>query len=131
MRGTNRGRGRGWLRNVLIALDRLGNAIAGGSPNATISARCGYFSRVTETPFRRYWRFLERVINYALLPIDGPDHCYQSYLRCHAEQHEEGSDYMRAILGVIVILCCVPLGLLLRLQVRLFPGTGWRKDKRK
>ncbi|WNZ57160.1 hypothetical protein QT397_07395 [Microbulbifer sp. MKSA007] len=127
MKGANKS----WLWNVIVAVDQLGNAIAGGNPDATISARCGYFSRVTETRFRRYWRFLERVINYTLKPIDGPDHCYQSYLWDHAEKHEEGSDYMRAVLGVIVILICVPMGLLIRLYVIVFPGARWKKEKRK
>lgn len=30
-----------WLKNVLIGLDQLANAIAGGDPDETISSRCG------------------------------------------------------------------------------------------
>lgn len=30
-----------WLKNVLIGLDQLANAVAGGDPDETISSRCG------------------------------------------------------------------------------------------
>lgn len=30
-----------WLRNVLVGLDQLANALAGGDPDETISSRCG------------------------------------------------------------------------------------------
>jgi len=83
-----RGAKKSWIHNVFIAMDQLGNAIAVGNPDATMSARCDYFSRVLETRFRRYWRFLQRVIHFTFLPIDGPDHCYQSYLWDRAEKHE-------------------------------------------
>ncbi|WP_299579953.1 hypothetical protein [uncultured Microbulbifer sp.] len=118
-----------WIRSVCIAIDQLGNAIAGGNPGATISARCGYFTRVKETSFRRYWRILEWMINFAFLPIDGPDHCYRCYLWDHTEKHEEGSDFMRALLGMIVIWFCVPLGLFTWLYVFIFPSARWRKEK--
>ncbi|QFT53693.1 hypothetical protein [Microbulbifer sp. THAF38] len=124
-----RGARRSWIINVCIAIDQLGNAIAGGKPDATISARCGYFSRVQETPFRRYWRVLEWVINFTFLPIDGPDHCYRGYLWDRAEKHEEGSDFMRAVLGVLVMLFCVPLSLVTWLFVLVFPSARWRKEK--
>ncbi|MFA0811268.1 hypothetical protein [Microbulbifer epialgicus] len=123
-----RGARKSWVRNVFTAIDQLGNAIAGGNHDATISARCGYFSRIQETPFRRYWRFLERVINFTFRPVDGPDHCYQSYLWDRAEKHEEGSDFMRAVLGLLVIVFCVPLSLFTWFYVFIFPSARWRKE---
>lgn len=32
---------KGYLVNVLVAIDQLGNAILGGDPDETISSRCG------------------------------------------------------------------------------------------
>ncbi|BBM00545.1 hypothetical protein [Microbulbifer sp. GL-2] len=110
-------------------MDQLGNAIAVGNLDATMSARCGYFSRVLEIRFRRYWRFLQRVIHFTFLPIDGPDHCYQSYFWDRAEKHEEGSDFMPAVLGFFVILFCVPLSLFTWLNIFIFPDARWRKGK--
>ncbi|USD22285.1 hypothetical protein [Microbulbifer variabilis] len=124
-----RGARRSWIINVCIAIDQLGNAIAGGNPDATISGRCGYFSRVQETRLRRYWRILEWVINFTFIPIDGPDHCYRSYLWDRAEKHEEGSDFMRVLLGVIVIFFCMPLCLFTWLYVLVFPSARWKKEE--
>jgi len=33
-----------WATGVLIGIDQLGNAIAGGNPDSTISARVGNFA---------------------------------------------------------------------------------------
>ena len=30
-----------WLKNVLVGLDQLANAVFGGDPDETISSRCG------------------------------------------------------------------------------------------
>lgn len=57
------------MGGVLVAIDQLGNTIAGGNPDATISARTGYFSHVEETTFRPYWLTMERVIDFTFLPI--------------------------------------------------------------
>ncbi|WP_226864807.1 hypothetical protein [Microbulbifer taiwanensis] len=105
----------------MIAIDQLGNAIAGGNPDATISARTGYFARVVETPFRPYWKLMEKVINFTFRPIDGSDHCYEAYLADRDEKNEEGSDLMRGLLGIIVISTCIPLSVITRLYALVFP----------
>ena len=110
----------------MIAIDQLGNAIAGGNPDATISARTGYFARVEDTPFRPYWEVMERIIDFAFLPIDGPDHCYKAYLSDKDEENEEGSDIMRGLLGIIVILVCIPLSVVTRIYTFVFPWTKYR-----
>ncbi|WP_250459577.1 hypothetical protein [Microbulbifer litoralis] len=115
-----------WIGGVLVAIDQLGNALAGGNPDATISARTGYFSHVEETPLRPYWLAMERVINFTFLPIDGPDHCYNAYLADRDEMNEEGSDLMRALLGLLIILVCIPLSLVTRLYVLVFPSARYR-----
>lgn len=110
-----------WLKGVLVAIDQLGNAIAGGNPDATISARTGYFARVKETPFRPWWQLMARIIDFTFHPIDGPDHCYNAYLRDKDEEHREGSDLMRGMLGILIILVCLPLSLITRVYVVFFP----------
>lgn len=120
-----------WINGVLIAIDQLGNAIAGGNPDATISARTGYFARVAETPFRSYWQFMERVINFTFLPVDGPDHCYQAYLSDKDEKNEEGSDLMRGLLGILIILTCLPLSIITRLYVLAFPCARYEEQDKK
>lgn len=112
-----------WLGGVLVAIDQLGNAVAGGNPDATISARTGYFARVEETPFRPGWKLLEKVIDFTFYPLDGPDHCYRAYLADKDEKNEEGSDLMRLLLGLIILVVCVPLAVLTRLYVLVIPSA--------
>ena len=64
---------RGWLYSVLIAIDQLGNALAGGYADSTISARVGYNARDAAPASSNYWRLLEWVINYTFMPLDGRD----------------------------------------------------------
>ncbi|MFV8784357.1 hypothetical protein ACNKU7_18215 [Microbulbifer sp. SA54] len=113
-----------WLKGVLVAIDQLGNAIAGGNPDATISARTGYFSRVIDTPFKPYWQMMEKVIDFTFFPIDGPNHCFKAYLADQFEEHQEGSDLMRGLLGVIILACCIPLSVLTRLYVLVVPRAA-------
>lgn len=91
-----------WIQGVLIAIDQLGNAVAGGNPDVTVSARTGYFANRSDSPFKSYWKIMECIINFAFYPIEGPDHCYKSYLSDNENRHEQGNDFMRALLGVFI-----------------------------
>lgn len=62
-----------YIKNVLVAIDQLGNAICGGNPDVTISARTGYFANISNTKLKPWWRIMEAIINFAFKPIDGPD----------------------------------------------------------
>ncbi|KZN13614.1 hypothetical protein [Marinomonas sp. TW1] len=102
-----------WLWNVLVAIDQLGNAIAGGDPDITISARVGYFAnRSPNKRFHYYWKFLERVIDFTFYPLDGPKHCLSSLAKDNEQGHVHGSDFVRAILALIAITACVFISLL-------------------
>ena len=110
-----------WISGVLIAIDQLGNAVAGGNPDATISARTGYFANEVDSLFKLYWQIMELIINFAFYPIDGPDHCHQEYLKDKDQHNEAGSDVLRGILGIIVIVFCIPIAVITRLYVLVFP----------
>jgi len=113
-----------WPLAVLIAIDQLGNAIAGGNPDATVSARCYYFSKVKANMFKYYWALLEVIINFTFSPIQGPDHCKHAFADEPDEEFYPGSDLTRAILGILVIIVCLPLSILLYLAVIIVPK--WR-----
>ena len=73
-----------WLLNILISIDQLGNTIAGGDPDETISSRLGklklrYDGRI---PWKRP---LSRIIDWGLDKID-PNHSID------AIEHDEGKD---------------------------------------
>lgn len=110
-----------WIKGVLIGVDQLGNAVAGGNPDATISARTGYFANEVESVFQLYWKTMEFIINFAFYPVDGPNHCYEAYLVDRDERNVAGSDFMRAVLGLIIIVFCIPIAVITRLYVLVFP----------
>ena len=113
---------RGWLYSVLIAIDQLGNALAGGYADSTISARVGYNVRHATPERQNYWRLLEGIINYTFLPLDGPDHCYQAYLAGNQTYYRDGSDLMRVILSSLIIFNATPIAIVTRV-------VAWHRNR--
>jgi len=112
---------RGWLYSVLIAIDQLGNALAGGYADSTISARVGYNARHSASVRQSYWRLLEWVIDYSFFPLDGPRHCYQSYLAGNNTYYRDGSDLMRVVLSSFIFFNALPIAIATRI-------LAWRKS---
>ena len=114
---------RSWPVAILIAIDQLGNAIARGNPDTSISARVGYFSEHANHG-RAYWRALEKIIDFAFNPVDGRGHCKQAWLADIHKRYRHGSDIGRAILGVFIIIICPIIAVVLRiLLIFIWP---WR-----
>ena len=107
---------------ILIAVDQLGNAIAGGNPDSTISARVGFFS-AKALRGRAYWKGLERIIDFAFFPIDGEKHCYNAW-KADDERYLRGSDFARVLLSMIIFLTCPVIAIVLRVLVLFF--RSWR-----
>ncbi len=107
---------RSWPVAVLVAIDQLGNAIAGGNPDSTISARVGYFSELAERA-KAYWKSLEKIIDFSFYPIDGPRHCYQAWQNDKDELFKRGSDLARVLLSVFIVVACVVIAIVLRVLV--------------
>ena len=68
-----------YAKAVLIAIDQLGNAIAGGNPDCTISGRVGYYQYNGTKPYVWYWHLLAFIIDLTFYPFDGHHHCKQAY----------------------------------------------------
>lgn len=93
---------------MLVAIDQLGNTLAGGDPDITISARVGFFANYSENrSYYYYWKFLERVIDFTFYPLDGSGHCLQALKADNEQGHTHGSDIMRALLGLIAVTACL------------------------
>jgi len=110
-----------WL-NILVAIDQLGNAIADGNPDNTISARVGHFaSHKYQSKIKVYWKTLERIINSTFAPIQGPDHCYKAWQAEADEDDTQGSYLARVILAFFVAVGCVVIWPFVQLAVLLKP----------
>lgn len=68
--------------NVFYFADIFLNAVSGGHPDVTVSARTGryaYYYGDRKNFAGWFWRTLETIINKTFEPLDGPDHCYQAW----------------------------------------------------
>ncbi len=117
-----------WLGNVLVAIDQLGNALAGGRPDTTISARTGFHAENSSHVTRYYWLMMQSFIDFAFLPIDGPNHCRKAYLRDKAGYYLEGSDFMRSLLGVFIIVSCAFISIVTRVYVLIFSEAKFQDN---
>lgn len=61
-----------WLRNVLIAADQLANAILGGHPDETLSARAW------RQRHKRRWAIARLVLDALFRPLER-EHCRLSF----------------------------------------------------
>jgi len=96
-----------YAKSVLIAIDQLGNALAGGNPDCTISGRIGYYSTHSKGLIKLYWLALEAVVDFTFYPFDGYDHCYQAYVK---EQKNEFYTLNSFKVLALLVLSIITLG---------------------
>jgi hypothetical protein len=113
-----------YVLNVLVAIDQLGNALGGGNPDNTVSARVGFFAKRAQLG-RFCWQCLEKIIDFAFYPLDGPKHCQKAVLKDPDEDYLAGKTLPYIILGLLILLTTPIIGVILHLIVLLFPKLGW------
>ncbi len=103
-----------YLRGLFVSIDQLGNALAGGDPDSTISARVGYFASVSEkTQDVWYWSAFQWIINTTFYPLDGEDHCLQAYYKDPGERYRgEGYRILYWLAAFIIIATCIPMSVI-------------------
>lgn len=112
------------LYNVVLSLDQLGNTLAGGDPDNTISSRLGHLNHYREEgpglkrrpDVHRYWRFLEKVVDTTFKPIDGEGHCIEAFYSDAGERFEgKTGGWALVVESILVIISCIPLFIIFRL----------------
>lgn len=95
-----------YIKNILVSVDQLGNTIAGGNPDNTISSRIGHYC-TDKKKSRWYWRALESIIDFSFYPIDGKNHCKVSFQIDSDEKFDKGTrNWAVALLTIIIISSC-------------------------
>lgn len=112
-----------WFMEVLLALDQLGNALAGGHHDSTVSARIGFHLYDPKGTRAMYWSFLEFVVNLTFSPIDGPHHCRMAYCADREETFRDGNIVLKIVLVLLVLVTCLIL-IVPILVLGIFKGTG-------
>lgn len=110
-----------YLMNVFIAIDQLGNALAGGNPDITISARVGYFANYKpSTKEALNWKLFERIIDTTFWPVDGKGHCLQSYHADAGEMYQPQGYKILHMIAALFILTTCPLIAIVTYSIYLF-----------
>ncbi len=118
--------------NILVAIDQLGNAIADGNPDNTISARVGFFaSDDHKSKLRPYWKALEWTINFTFEPVQGPGHCRRAWQAEGDETDTQGTYIARIILGIFVDVGCLFISPILWLAVLIYPPWRYKPGDRR
>jgi hypothetical protein len=118
-----------YLFNVLVGFDQLGNAVAGGNPDNTVSARVGYFASPEHiSRVKGFWRFLEKVIDFTFMPVQGRGHCYVAWRDEKDEMDIEGTALARFVLGGFVLLFCPIICLFTWLLTAIFPRLRYKPE---
>jgi hypothetical protein len=106
-----------YISNLFLSIDQLGNAIAGGNPDNTISARVGYYNHHyyhNKKAVPWYWRLFEKIIDTTFFPVDGKGHCHEAYHNDPGEIFDNRiTDFLIAIAAIIIISSCVLIALIL------------------
>ncbi|MEM8510003.1 MAG: hypothetical protein AAF717_19380 [Bacteroidota bacterium] len=112
-----------WFMEVLLGLDQLGNSLAGGHHDSTVSARIGFHLYDEDGARGMYWSFLEFVVNLTFSPVDGPHHCRMAYCSDRDEKFRDGGFFAKLLLLFLVLLAC---GLLILpiLLIGIFRAAG-------
>ncbi len=63
-----------YIGRVGQALSQLGNALANGNPDVSISARIGHKQRRNW-----YWRMANAIVDFSFYPMEGPGHCDRAW----------------------------------------------------
>lgn len=111
-----------YLGNFFVSIDQLGNVLAGGNPDNTISSRVGYYTEEYypsgKVPLK--WRIFKDIINFTFYPVDGKNHCKEAYYNDAGEEFDKGtSDIAVAILAILIIISCIFIATLLYLLFAL------------
>jgi len=102
---------KGWIWALFIGLDQLGNAISGGHPDVTISARIGRNFAAGRRPLW-WWRIMRNAVDWAFSPIED-NHCVEAW--AHTDELGEGYKVRRGtdfglLLMSLILLGFVPSG---------------------
>jgi len=106
----------GYLGNFFIGIDQLGNVLAGGNPDNTVSSRVGFYNSPNYVqggaPWQ--WKLFEQLIDATFYPIDGPDHCHEAYYNDAGEIFDPGTnDFLIFLAGCIIVPSCIVIAVLL------------------
>lgn len=94
-----------YIGRVANGISQLGNALSGGNPDVSVSARIGYMNTVKSNWF---WQWCMRVVDFTFYPIDGEGHCIGAYNADKDEDMKIGQGWIPGlvIMTILMLLFC-------------------------
>ena len=112
-----------YISNFFVSIDQLGNVIAGGNPDNTVSARVGYYNFYKHSPetVPWYWYWFMKIIDTTFYPVDGPNHCLEAYYNDSGEIFDNRvTNFFIAIAAALIIIpSCIVIAIVLYLLAAL------------
>ena len=87
-----------YVQDIFVAVDRLGNALTGGSDENTISGRTGHWANKRKGFWQKPWAILQCIIDITFYPLDGIGHCKESAQKA---TNFQGNNFLLLVLTVI------------------------------
>ena len=112
---------RPYLLELIVALGQLGNAIAGGFADQTVSGRIGWHANYGNHVL--YWLLPEIIVDWAFSPVDGQGHCI-SAIEIQAGVSDHTTAGLVGVTGLVIVFA-VPIGIILRTRAAFI----WCRDK--
>jgi hypothetical protein len=105
-----------YFGNLFVSIDQLGNAIAGGNPDNTISSRIGYYNYHIDylNNVTWYWNLFRSIVDFTFRPVDGDQHCHEAYHNDAGESFDQDTNnWGVAFLFIFIFLSCVVIAIIL------------------
>lgn len=97
-------------------ISKGGHTLANGDTDVTISAKCDYMVDIHGS---KYWKFLQRVVDFSFAPIDGEDHTGKAYDLDPDERYDIGVGLFQDIVCTFFILLVCPVVGLITYPIKL------------
>ncbi|REE01102.1 hypothetical protein [Marinoscillum furvescens] len=99
-----------YLGRVANAISQLGNALSGGNPDISVSARIGFMSLIMRSD-SLFWIVCRVIVDFTFYPVDGKGHCKNAYLSDIDEDFKVGQGWVPGlvIMSILMILFCLVL----------------------
>jgi len=99
------------IKRAFIYIDKRLNYLSGGSINNTISGRTGYYANNANSYTRWYWLILEIIIDSTFYPLDGYNHCLDSYINDKSKGDYKPTKFVVFffLLSLFAVSACVVL----------------------
>ncbi len=88
-----------YLGRVANGISQLGNALSGGNPDVSVSARIGSMNDKN-----LFWKMCRGIVDFTFYPIDGYGHCAGAYSADKDEDYKVGQGWIPGLVIMTILM---------------------------